>query len=57
MFFSLHSLGRGLELGLSFGFLSLRAFCIEKNSTCPPLEIVGDDSLRADVMDAYVQVE
>jgi hypothetical protein len=32
-----------------------RAFCIEKNSTAPPLEVVGDASLRAALVSPYVE--
>lgn len=35
--------------------LPCRAFCIEKNSTAPPLEVVGDASLRAVLVAPYVQ--
>eukprot|EP00877_Chromochloris_zofingiensis_P002194 jgi/Chrzof1/11976/Cz06g16210.t1 len=31
-----------------------RAFCIEKNSAAPDVEIVGGENLRATVLDAYV---
>jgi hypothetical protein len=36
-------------------FIPCRAFCIEKNSTAPPLEVVGDASLRAALVAPYVQ--
>lgn len=32
-----------------------RAFCIEKNSTSPPMQITGDEGLRVNVIDAYLE--